>query len=245
MKSSTITLYLFLVILTALLFVGGFAIHHLNALGAKFQAQTAMRLVLAAGLAAVTAQMVLVFRSMISKLKQDHALVEELTRKLDQFQTIDELTKAYNRHMLEQVLGREVESVRRYHADVAGIMFDVDGFRLINEKHGYKSGDKLLYHLARIIRRSIRKTDYLFRWRGGRFIVLAVHVNVEQATQFAEKLRRTVEKTDFGGVKLTISLGLTSVRGEDTTESFVGRLKQALLSAKEQGPNHLQVLDAA
>lgn len=245
MKSSTITLYLFLVILTALLFVGGFTIHHLTTLGAKFEAATAMRMVLAAGLLAVAAQLVLVFRSMIARLRRDHALVEELTRKLDQFQTIDELTKAYNRHMLDQVLSREVESVRRYKADVAGIMFDADGFKRINEKHGYKSGDKILYHLARIIRRSIRKTDYLFRWRGGRFIVLAVHVNLEQATRFAEKLRRTVEKTDFGGIRLTISLGLTEVRGEDTTDSFVARLKQALQGAKKQGPNRLQVLDAA
>lgn len=245
MKSSTVTLYLVMSALTALLFVSGFTVQYLSDLGADISAGSAMRLVLAAGIALVAAQTALVLRSMVARLKRDHARLEELSLRLDQMQTIDELTKAYNRKMLEQVLDREVEEVRRYGTKLAGVMFDVDGFREINEQDGYRAGDRLLARLAAVVHRHIRKTDFLFRWRGGRFIILAAHVDLPQAAQFAEKLRRVVEKTDLGGgKKVTVSLGVGLVQADDGVDSFVARLKKALAQAKQQGRNRLQSLAA-
>ena len=246
LKSSVAAVYITLAVLTALAFLSGYAIFHLFLLGANFEAGLAMRVVLASGLGLVLAQGVLVLRSLVARSRLDQIRLRELSSKLDQLQTIDETTKAYNRQMLEMVLGREVEHVRRYATQVVGIMFDVDGFRELNERFGYSEGDKILAQLATVIRRSIRKPDFLFRWRGGRFIVLASHVSLSQATQLAEKLRHTVAGTAFAhDIRLTISLGLTDVDGNDSLESFVGRLKKALSGAKELGRSQLRAVRAA
>ena len=126
------------------------------------------------------------------------------------------------------------------------MMFDVDGFKALNDRHGYKTGDRILYELARFITKHIRKTDYLFRWRGGKFIILAPHIDADQAGTFSEKLRQAVEAKGFGvGIRLTISLGVTQISPKDTPESFIHRIQAALTAAKSEGRNRSIVSRAA
>ncbi len=194
-------------------------------------------LLMIGGLLALGAQALLVFKGLIANIDKDRQTARELSEKVAQLSVIDDLTKAFNRYKFNSVMTRELENVRRYRSVLSGIMFDIDGFRTINERHGYDAGDKLLYHLARFVNKRVRKTDYLFRWRGGKFIILAPHIDHRVAEEVAEKLRQMVESMPFGSISITISLGVTQAAGRDTLETFLQRLQGGLTSAKNKGRN--------
>lgn len=197
-------------------------------------------LLMVGGLLTIGAQALLVFKGLIANIDKDRIKAKELSDKVAQLTVIDDLTKAFNRFKFDSVMARELENIRRYKSVLSGIMFDIDGFRDINEKHGYNAGDKLLYHLARYVNKRIRKTDYLFRWRGGKFIILVPHIDYDKATEVADKLRTMVESTPFGdSIAITISLGVTQASSRDTMETFLQRLQNAMTSAKHKGKNQV------
>lgn len=191
-----------------------------------------------AGLIGLGAQAMLVFRKLIAPLGTDRIAVENLTNTIRQLTVIDDLTKAFNRAKFESVISRELENTRRYKSVISAIMFDIDGFKAINDKHGYRVGDRLLMQLARFIRKRIRKSDYLFRWRGGKFIILTPHIDADKAGMVAEKLRQVIAKQEFADeINFTLSLGVTQISRRDSMESLLQRLQNALTGAKNKGRN--------
>jgi len=193
-------------------------------------------------LAVLLAQAFLVHRNLLQPLAGDERKITELTSRLRQMSTLDELTKTYNRNAFDYMLLRELDHVRQRGIDVCAVMFDVDGFRALNDAHGYHTGDRVLAELAQAVKQSVRGTDVLFRWRGGKFIVLAPHTGLRNAATFGEKIRRMVEETEFAGVHLTVSLGAASLLPSDSPDTFVARIKSALESAKAKGCNNLQLV---
>ncbi len=243
------TYYVTSVLFAAVLFASGFSACY-GLIVSKGEGATLFvelsYLVLILGLFLLTVQALFVFKSMITPLDAYRETIDKLKVRLDRIEVKDELTMAFNRKEFERVMLREVENVRRYNTNLCGIMLDLDDYKDINEKYGYSTGDKILASLALLISKYIRKTDYLFRWRGGKFIVLAPHIQVEQAEVFAEKLRKAVEAKTFpGSLRMTISLGVTQISQADTPDLFVLRAKGALAEAKLAGRNRLKVLSAA
>jgi diguanylate cyclase (GGDEF)-like protein len=204
-----------------------------------------MRLVylcMVAGFFLLATQALLILKNVIATLDRDAATADEVCGQLEQLTVIDTLTKAYNRGKFEEVTARELGNVRRYAHDLSGIIFDVDDFKAINETHGYCTGDRLLANLAHFIDSKLRNNDYMFRWRGGKFIILAPHTELDQAALVAEKLRELVAHKIFGGkIKMTISLGVIQATGDDTTDTLMHRLQTALAGAKNSGKNQVVV----
>lgn len=199
-------------------------------------------LIMVSGFLILAAQILLVFSRFISLLGRDAQVVEEMSEKLEQLSVYDELTKVFNREKLEVVGARELENVRRYSTPLSGIIFDIDDFKKINESSGYRTGDKLLTNLAQFVSGKLRSTDYVFRWRGGKFIILAPHTDIDKAAMVAEKLRQIVGHKVFGGkVRMTVSLGVAQGQEDDTLDTFLHRLQSGLAGAKNQGKNRVVV----
>jgi diguanylate cyclase (GGDEF)-like protein len=160
----------------------------------------------------------------------------EARETLAKLAVIDPLTKTYNQKKLREVGLLEIERAKRYHAPLSAMFIDVDEYRDHNAALGYESGDRILSDLAELLRRSIRVTDMLFRWRGGRFLLLAPHIEEDQAAGFAEKLRLAVESSDLApGRSVTISLGYGELQPGEDLEAFILRLKTALSRAQAKG----------
>jgi len=150
----------------------------------------------------------------------------------------DELTSVFNRAKFTEIAARELDTLRRYEMPLSGILFDIDHFRAVNENAGYTTGDKILITLARYVSSKVRKTDYVFRWRGGKFLILAPHTSADKAAIVAEKFRKIIEQKLFGDqTRLTISLGVAAARADDTVDDFAHRLQAALTGAKQNGRN--------
>ena len=167
---------------------------------------------------------------------------KRLAGELEHQASHDVLTGLNNRRRFEELLRREIERTSRYQRPFAVIMFDIDHFKPINDRHGHDIGDAVLSELAGITAEQVRDSDIPARWGGEEFIVLLPETDAEGARQAAEGLRRRIAETLFTGAgRITISLGLTQYRSGDSLDSLLKRTDEAMYRAKEEGRNRVVV----
>jgi len=154
----------------------------------------------------------------------------------------DRLTGLFNKGKFNEVLKKEIERVKRYKRPLSLIIFDIDHFKRINDTYGHKVGDEVLKELAKVIKKSVRKTDFVARWGGEEFVILALETDLEGAFKLAEKIRKTVEEHEFPTVKnVTVSLGVAQYIDGESPEDFIIRADMALYKAKEGGRNRVEL----
>ena len=120
-------------------------------------------------------------------------------------------------------------------------IWDIDLFKIINDTHGHKAGDKTLIIIAQLLSKHCRKTDFVARFGGEEFIMLLPNTTEQSAATLTNKIRTVIEKTGFnaGGqhINITISCGLSEFRKGDTSGSVFERADQALYQSKANGRN--------
>ncbi len=155
----------------------------------------------------------------------------------------DELTRIFNRRYFRDILLRELKKFKRYGKKFSLVMFDIDHFKKINDTYGHVVGDSVLKELTNLIYKNIRQTDIFCRVGGEEFVIIAIFTELDEAVNLAEKLRKQVENFNFNEVgKVTISLGVTEVKKEDTFDSLTTRVDTALYNAKNNGRNRVEYL---
>ena len=118
---------------------------------------------------------------------------------------------------------------------------DIDLFKRVNDRFGHAYGDEVLVLLARLMRSAFRETDRLYRFGGEEFVVLLQRLDPAGADRALEQFRKAVEAYDFPQVgRVTVSIGVTSVREGDAGSCAFGRADQALYAAKRNGRNQVQ-----
>ena len=162
----------------------------------------------------------------------------EMERKIRKISNTDPLTGAANRLKFEEEYKKELNRSQRYRLPLAFILCDIDHFKQINDTYGHYRGDVVLKKFVHIIHESLRDTDQLFRWGGEEFALLCPHTGLEDALTFAERIRKIVEEADFEiEQNVTLSLGVTICRENDTEETLLRRADAALYEAKRTGRN--------
>ena len=152
-------------------------------------------LALSAGFLAVTAVVIQVKRRLV-----------EAERDQREIANLDSLTGAPNRRAFDAALHRELASRggpagerRRTDADpFALLIFDLDGFKSINDVHGHQSGDAVLRGVAERATGVLRSTDTLARIGGDEFAVVAPGCDSEGARRLAGAIRLAVAAVDPG-----------------------------------------------
>ena len=148
---------------------------------------------------------------------------------------IDFLTQVHNRRGLTRMLQKAMADALRYRHELAVIMFDVDGFAQLKERHGRQAGDRVLIELAGLIGRHVRSGDTLGRWNNERFMLLAPSPDLAGSRQFAEKLRRLLKSYYFEDVgHISASLGVVLLE-HDSLNGLLEKLEQSLEQAKQHG----------
>lgn len=166
----------------------------------------------------------------------------EYERKLMEMSLTDHLTGLRNRRAVEDILSMEMEIARRYSRPLCFALIDVDHFKRINDTYGHDVGDEVLKKLARIMNSELRASDVLGRWGGEEFALVIPETDIHGAKALCDRLRRKVEGTHFDKVgKVTVSIGATQFRREDTVRSLVKRADEALYRAKEGGRNRVEI----
>ncbi|GEK09364.1 diguanylate cyclase [Pseudoalteromonas sp. McH1-7] len=156
---------------------------------------------------------------------------------------LDSLTKLPNRAAFDERLTHEMHLFEVNDTEVTLVVIDVDHFKSINDKYGHSAGDKTLQVIARALKKSIRKSDFIARYGGEEFVLLMPGMPVSQAQKPLEKVRQVVKSIPFKfkekQVEITISLGATQFKKGDTTLSAFDRADAALYDAKNSGRDRL------
>ncbi len=170
--------------------------------------------------------------------------LEEANRSLEKLANTDALTGIFNRHKGQVVLDQEFLRARRYSRPLSLIMIDIDDFKQINDRFGHQAGDDALIHIANTIQPLIRQTDFFIRWGGEEFLIVCPETSVEGTAELAERLREAVAAEPApGSTNITLSIGVTSYRPEDSQDSLLGRADKALYASKNQGKNRVTTWD--
>lgn len=177
----------------------------------------------------------------IAELKMENTERRQAIKELEELSVTDPLTSIYNRRKFNELLNREVERSKRYKTGLSIIMCDIDHFKKINDTFGHDVGDNALKVFSNKINENIREVDMFARWGGEEFMILMPNVNIEGASSLAEKLRRIIEATEVKKItSFTASFGVTDLNEDDTTESFIKRVDEAMYKAKESGRNKVE-----
>jgi diguanylate cyclase (GGDEF)-like protein len=164
---------------------------------------------------------------------------KKLEQQLQELSEKDGLTKIYNRRKIDEILEEEIKVAKRYNEDLSLIFFDIDYFKVINDTYGHKIGDEVLIDLTKLVTNNIRASDSFGRWGGEEFMIVCPHTDLHSAILLAEKLRKIIESTKIGGIRVTCSFGVTEIVKYDTIETCSSRVDKLLYISKESGRNRV------
>lgn len=164
-------------------------------------------------------------------------------KQLEDMATRDRLTGVANRHLFEMLFEQAHQSAKRRSRPMSLVSIDLDHFKPINDNYGHQAGDQVLRSVAAVIKQSIRKSDTLSRWGGEEFLLLLDDCNLQDAKARAERIREALQEQTmiFGrnAITVTLSMGVTQCRDDDTLDLCIARADAALYQAKEQGRNRV------
>ena len=153
----------------------------------------------------------------------------------------DPLTAMPNRRYLESFLRYKFDTYRRFQQPFAVLFADIDDFGRFNNVYGHDAGDTVLANIAASVKKTVHKEDLVGRWGGEEFLGIYPIMQPYDAPVLAEKFRLLVANTEivYGDVSLSVSVsvGVTVIRPEDTVESVVERADQYMYRSKSAGKN--------
>jgi diguanylate cyclase (GGDEF)-like protein len=174
------------------------------------------------------------------------AEVERLERELDAARAqvatlaaraeIDPLTDILNRRGFERELKRSLAYVKRYGTSAALIYLDLDGFKLINDRHGHAAGDAVLKAVAMVLSRHVRASDVAARIGGDEFALLLWKLSEADAATKALALEAAICRTTatHAGATLVVgaSAGATVLLPLDQPAELLERADRAMYARK-------------
>jgi diguanylate cyclase (GGDEF)-like protein len=152
---------------------------------------------------------------------------------------IDALTGLPNRRYFDEVLSME-KPRRRANDSLGVLMVDIDHFKILNDRFGHATGDRVLRAVAGAIAQAIREDDTPARFGGEEFAVLLRRTSAEQAIEVGERIRRAVVQLHPASLGIdepvTVSVGVAVAGSQQVAiPGLVERADQALYRAKRLG----------
>lgn len=167
-------------------------------------------------------------------------------KKLQSVAFKDELTQLLNRRAILEIVNADPDFKSPKSHCV--IIIDIDHFKKFNDTYGHALGDRVLINVARALKEASRDYDQIARWGGEEFVIVTRDTSMENLMAYAEKLREKVasaqvfQEGNLAPIYVTISLGITSRKHEETFDAALERADKALYQSKEMGRNRCTYL---
>jgi diguanylate cyclase (GGDEF)-like protein len=151
----------------------------------------------------------------------------------------DGLTGCLNHAALHETLRREMQRSRRTGRRLSIVLVDLDHFKQVNELHGHLVGDEVLRRVGRALREAVRPYDFVARYGGDEFAIVAVDAHEDRAAEIGERsiarLRAGIEELLGDSTGTHATAGVAQWKGDASPADLVREADRALLYGKQQG----------
>lgn len=174
----------------------------------------------------------------LSALREREEKEKSERESIEKLALIDSLTGALNRRAFYQVFSQDISEMRRNGITISLAVFDIDGFKQINDSYGHTFGDMILKRVTSKFRTMLREEDKIFRLGGDEF---AVVMKTDKKQAFSAIWRILKQISESGRPQITLSGGIVEIHPYESTsiDEAVRRADRALYLAKEGGRNQI------
>ncbi len=202
-------------------------------------------------------------RQLKNRERELKALVEQRTKELREASLSDALTGLRNRRFCQEMILPEInlfterKEYEKKHSEkrcslenstIFGLLLlDIDHFKKINDELGHDAGDAILRQFSEILKKTLRKDDFVVRWGGEEFLIVLKNTTPEKIEKIAGKIKKAVSDTEFRfgetTLKKTCSIGhvpypfLKDEPGRLSFDQTVKIADMGLYYSKENGRN--------
>ena len=166
-------------------------------------------------------------------------------KELEKLALLDPLTQLANRSYMEKLIQVRLEEKKRLKVSFGVFFIDIDFFKNINDSYGHDVGDKMLKYIAKTFSVHSRPFDVYGRWGGEEFVGIIRNITVQDLETFGNRLRMLIERSYISNEKrklhVTVSIGATMVKDEDTVETLIKRADTLMYESKKAGRNRLSL----
>lgn len=182
--------------------------------------------------------LVFLFAAVISNFGFLICAVDRLHAEVERLANEDELTGVANRRMFTNHLNRIC--AKQNSGNLSLLLFDLDRFKAINDKHGHAAGDHALKHAAAVITKQLRQGDVFARLGGDEFCVLLPASTAADAALFAKRILSAIKAAPLSWevlqLSLTVSIGIASSEGTQINpRTLLDNADRALYETKRRG----------
>jgi diguanylate cyclase (GGDEF)-like protein/PAS domain S-box-containing protein len=164
-------------------------------------------------------------------------------KELEKMALLDTLTELANRNFIEKELKSRFEETRRLKVPFGILFMDIDFFKKFNDTYGHDVGDKVLKFVAKTLTANSRPFDLYGRWGGEEFLGIVRNVSGKNLAEVGNRMRLLLQDSyithENQKLHVTISIGATMVKSDDTIDSVLKRADGLLYQSKAEGRNRL------
>lgn len=159
--------------------------------------------------------------------------------------TTDIMTHLKQKHYFFSILSEKIETIKEFEP-FSILMTDIDFFKKINDSYGHGCGDVVLQNVAQILKSCLRESDMTARYGGEEFVAALFDMNIHEAKNVAERIRKKIEdtviKAEVIDIRVTVSIGVAEyLYNIDTAKKVVERADIAMYRSKQNGRNRVTV----
>lgn len=182
------------------------------------------------------------FNSTADRLETNLIELEELVVR-------DELTGLFNRReFFRRLNDEEIQRAHRYGGPLSLLILDLDNLKVINDEHGHLAGYQALNDVARSVDGQVRQGDFVARYGGDEFVVMAPEADADEAVTIAERIRCSVagspiwlDSGEYVNMSVSIGIGIaTFPEDAGTADDLMLAADTALYRAKAAGRDQVR-----
>ncbi len=158
----------------------------------------------------------------------------------------DPLTQLANRKFFDDTLDTAIAEARARNEPLSLMLTDIDHFKTFNDSFGHLTGDQVLRLVAMSVKQNVKGQDTAARYGGEEFAVVLPNTVLRSAITVADHIRRAVmtkelmkRSTGEHLGRVTVSIGVATLRKSDTPQSLIERTDACLYAAKRHGRNRV------
>ncbi len=168
------------------------------------------------------------------EVREQNVLLTELAAR-------DALTGAFNRRSLYETLEKAWKRLDAQPNGMVAMMFDIDHFKKLNDRHGHAAGDAVLKDFTKLLQRIVGSQGVVARYGGEEFVILAMDCTIEDGVKLADEIRQAVESELATPYAVTTSIGVsTTLNHPETMALLIEQADKALYAAKHGGRNQVK-----